>query len=65
MAPVSRQGVPVLDFMGLVTNVGRIATEQTAMASSALINLTALAPGELSTRPGLRPVSFDEDEEDS
>lgn len=51
--------------MGLVSNVGRIATEQTAMASSALINLTAVAPGELSTRPGLRPIRFDEDEEDS
>lgn len=63
MAPNSKSGVPITDFMGLVTNQGNIATDEAAMTSAKQVNLRCVATGEISTRPGLRPVEFDEDSE--
>lgn len=60
-APVSRSGVPITDFMGLMTNGGRIASAEDAMMAEAQINLTCTAPMELASRPGLRLVTFDEE----
>ncbi len=62
MQPVSKAGLPITDFVGLVTNTGRIATEDDVMAAEAQVNLAATSKSEVSTRPGLRPVIFDEDE---
>ncbi len=61
MAPTSKQGAPITDFTGLFTNNGLLATGEETMASQVQINLVCVAPGELGSRPGLRPVEFDED----
>lgn len=61
MQPVARQATQINDFIGLVTNAGRSAIDQTQMASTTQVNLASVSPGELVTRPGLRPVTFDED----
>lgn len=63
MQPVSKQGIPITDFLGLKTSNGRIATADDAQTSSLQINLAVIATGEMKSRPGLRPVTFDEDEQ--
>lgn len=62
MQPVSRQGVAQTDFQGLVTNTGRVATQDDVMAAEAQVNLAGTSVSEVASRPGLRPVQFDEDE---
>lgn len=63
MAPTSRASIMILDFLGLVSATGRMASDQAAMTAASQINLTCIAPDELTCRPGLRPVTFDEDSE--
>ena len=63
MNPVSRSGTPITDFLGLISNQGRIASDQGAMTALVLENLGCIAPGVMTTRPGLRPVVYDEDPE--
>ena len=61
--PVSRATVQVRDWPGLVTNTGPMAGGDAGTAVEQT-NLRANVPGELSARPGLRAVAFD-DEGDS
>ena len=65
MQPVSRSGLPITDFVGLVTNTGRVATDDDVMAAEIQVNLVGTSKSEIASRPGLRPVVFDEDLEDS
>ena len=60
--PVSRANAVVRDYAGLLTNAGAVAADPSAGAASELVNLSPARPGELRVRPGLRPVSFDEEE---
>lgn len=63
VAPITRGGVIVTDFQGLVSNAGRMA-EGAGNASSKQVNLVCVSIGEISSRPGIRPVTFDEDEDE-
>lgn len=63
MSPITRGGVIITDFQGLVSNAGRMA-EGSGNASSKQVNLTCISIGEINTRPGLRPVTFDEDSDE-
>ena len=60
MQPVSKSGTVFSDFNGLVTNMGRIPSAG-EMNSDAQVNLMSIAPSEITSRPGLRRVMFDED----
>lgn len=60
--PVSRANAVVRDFAGLVTNAGPVAVDPNQGAMAELVNLSPARQGELTTRPGLRPVSFDDEE---
>lgn len=63
MLPVGRAGTSITQFGGLATNVGPIVSGDDAMTAAVQINLTCVRNGELSTRPGLQVVTFDEDQE--
>lgn len=62
MQPTSRQGVQISDFIGLITNVGTIASDAAVQAAAVQVNLVCTRPAEVATRPGLRKVSFDDEE---
>jgi len=63
MAPNTRANITIDDFLGMATNTGRLAVEQTAMVAAVQVNLRSVAMNEMSTRPGLRRVTYDELEE--
>jgi len=60
MTPTTRATVVIDDFLGLASNTGRLAVEQTAMVAAVQVNLRSVAMNEMSTRPGLRRVTYDE-----
>lgn len=62
MAPQAKNGVVIADFIGLVTNIGAIANDEAVQAASVQENLVCTRPAEVSTRPGLRRVSFDDED---
>lgn len=61
MVPVSRAAVELSDFLGLMTNAGRVVDGEAQKTASRQVNLRCVAVSEMSTRPGLRRVVFDED----
>lgn len=61
MAPVSKAGILINDFQGLVTNTGPTASGEEAQNAAVQLNLVSYGPGEMTARPGLKPVRFDED----
>ena len=67
MEPISKMvdyreiGTLMADFGGLFTNQGRIATDKTMNTSQEQRNLVCVAPGQITTRPGIRKTNFDED----
>jgi hypothetical protein len=63
MVPVSKTGAVIGDFAGLVSNSGRLATGNDVQNAATQINLACVSPNKITTRPGIRPVTFDEDEE--
>lgn len=57
--PTSRAVAVVKDYAGLQTNSGPAAGDPAGGAADDQVNLMAVRPGELTARPGYRPVEFD------
>lgn len=55
----SDEEVAIQDFQGLVVEVGPVALPPGAMVEQ--VNMTNTSRGVLKSRPGLRPVTFEDD----
>lgn len=57
--PVSRAGVEINDFPGLMTNMAPAALPDAPGGATEQVNLTCVRMGEMRVRPGYRLVEFE------
>ena len=63
MTPQPKAVAAITDWPGLYTNSGPSSGGRPPGTAEVQQNLQSTRPGELSTRPGLQPVRFDDEED--